>query len=128
MFAKKGIISSSLVTGTVVAGMLILGGCSTANQPESAKTTETPAKVKNVIMMIGDGMGPQQMGLLETYARYAPHSIYHGETTADETPGRRRCAGYVSAQSKGRYRDRLRLLSHSAGIRCLRRLGNDRPG
>ena len=41
---------------------------------------ETP--VKNVILMIGDGMGPGQMGLLEQYARQAPHSIYNGRQTA----------------------------------------------
>ena len=40
------------------------------------------AEIKNVILMIGDGMGPQQVGLLETYANNAPHSIYNGETTA----------------------------------------------
>jgi len=38
--------------------------------------------VKNVILMIGDGMGPGQMGLLEQYARQAPHSIYNGRETA----------------------------------------------
>ncbi|WP_432451868.1 MULTISPECIES: alkaline phosphatase [unclassified Agarivorans] len=40
------------------------------------------AEIKNVILMIGDGMGPQQVGLLELYANNAPHSIYRGETTA----------------------------------------------
>ena len=40
------------------------------------------AEIKNVILMIGDGMGPQQVGLLETYANHAPNSIYQGETTA----------------------------------------------
>ncbi len=30
------------------------------------------AEIKNVIFMIGDGMGPQQVGLLETYANNAP--------------------------------------------------------
>jgi alkaline phosphatase len=38
--------------------------------------------VKNVILMIGDGMGPGQMGLLEQYARQAPNSIYNGRETA----------------------------------------------
>jgi len=33
-------------------------------------------KVKNVILMIGDGMGAQQVGLLEEYARRAPNSTY----------------------------------------------------
>lgn len=40
------------------------------------------AEIKNVILMIGDGMGPQQVGLLETYANQAPNSIYQGRTTA----------------------------------------------
>ncbi|SQH74062.1 protein of unknown function, might belong to Alkaline phosphatase [Shewanella benthica] len=31
--------------------------------------------VKNVILMIGDGMGAQQVGLLEEYARHAPNSM-----------------------------------------------------
>ncbi|WP_354623418.1 alkaline phosphatase [Psychromonas sp. MME2] len=44
---------------------------------------QTP--VKNVIVMIGDGMGPGQMGLLEEYARKAPHSIYKGKNTAIKT-------------------------------------------
>ncbi|MFC1852792.1 alkaline phosphatase [candidate division CSSED10-310 bacterium] len=33
-------------------------------------------KVKNLIIMIGDGMGFQQLGLLNAYVKYAPHSIY----------------------------------------------------
>ncbi|NOH72855.1 alkaline phosphatase [Vibrio pectenicida] len=40
------------------------------------------APIKNVILMIGDGMGPQQVGLLETYANRAPNSIYKGQPTA----------------------------------------------
>lgn len=39
------------------------------------------ADVKNVILMIGDGMGPQQVGLLELYAREAPQSIYKDRST-----------------------------------------------
>ncbi|MBU2895443.1 alkaline phosphatase [Vibrio hepatarius] len=40
------------------------------------------APIKNVILMIGDGMGPQQVGLLETYANRAPNSIYKGQPTS----------------------------------------------
>lgn len=39
-------------------------------------------KIKNLILIIGDGMGPQQVGLLETYAQRAPNSIYKGKPTA----------------------------------------------
>jgi alkaline phosphatase len=38
-------------------------------------TRPTEAKVKNVIMNIGEGMGPQQIGLLLSYARQAPHGV-----------------------------------------------------
>src|SRR5512137_2489275 len=51
--------------------------CSTLDKP---RPTET--KVKNVIMIIGDGMGPQQVGLLLSYARQAPHSVIVNRTTA----------------------------------------------
>ncbi|WP_020407267.1 alkaline phosphatase [Hahella ganghwensis] len=44
--------------------------------------TATAAEIKNVILMIGDGMGPQQVGMLETYAKLAPNSVYAGKPTA----------------------------------------------
>jgi alkaline phosphatase len=52
--------------------------CTTADsvKPQAA------AKVKNIIMVIGDGMGPQQVGLLLSYARQAPHSVIANRTTA----------------------------------------------
>lgn len=53
------------------------GGATHAPAPPAAK-----AKPKSVILMIGDGMGPQQVGLLEAYATRAPHSIYGVKPTA----------------------------------------------
>ncbi len=41
-----------------------------------------PETTKNVIMIIGDGMGPQQVGLLLSYARQAPHSVIANRITA----------------------------------------------
>jgi len=41
-----------------------------------------PSRSKNIILIIGDGMGPQQIGLLEAYARYAPKSVVKNRTTA----------------------------------------------
>src|SRR5690606_11947127 len=55
---------------------LLLLGCSPTHEPAA------PAKVKNIILLIGDGMGPAQFGLLETYARRAPNSIYGERPTA----------------------------------------------
>lgn len=43
-------------------------------QPEEDEPE--PPKLKNVIVMIGDGMGPQHVGLLELYARYAGDDRY----------------------------------------------------
>ncbi|WP_255611536.1 alkaline phosphatase [Marinobacterium arenosum] len=47
-----------------------------------AMPAQAEEKIRNLILMIGDGMGPQQIGLLESYARKAPHSIYQGKPTA----------------------------------------------
>jgi alkaline phosphatase len=47
-------------------------GCSSPPPPE------TEPSVRNVILIIGDGMGYPSAGLLRSYARYAPQSIYRG--------------------------------------------------
>jgi alkaline phosphatase len=44
-----------------------------SSQGVAAKSTGK-SQPKNVILIIGDGMGPQQMGLLFAYARHAPGS------------------------------------------------------
>ena len=65
------------VTGALCATIL-LSGCQVMDrQLADAKKPE----VKNIIMMIGDGMGPQQVGLLQEYATNAPSSIYGDELT-----------------------------------------------
>ncbi|OQY51462.1 MAG: alkaline phosphatase [Desulfobacteraceae bacterium 4572_89] len=43
--------------------------------------SDGPEKPKNVIMIIGDGMGPEQVGLLLTYARQAPDSVIQDKKT-----------------------------------------------
>lgn len=63
----------------VSLSLLTAAGCSQVQTDNVAD--ESPSQVKNVIMMIGDGMGPQQMGLLEDYARNASTSIYKGQST-----------------------------------------------
>ena len=60
-------------------GIVVAVSCSrTQPQAKAPKSENT----KNVIMIIGDGMGPQQMGLLLAYARQAPHSVVKNRTTA----------------------------------------------
>ena len=46
--------------------------------------SQSTVPVKNLILLIGDGMGPQQMGLLTTYANQAPKSKYKDKKTALE--------------------------------------------
>src|SRR5690606_17454674 len=46
----------------------------TAAATAPAKPAAKPAGIRNVIIMIGDGMGPQQVGLLTQYAKYAKGS------------------------------------------------------
>jgi len=56
-----------------------MSGCS---QLQSSQETTETTKAKNVIMIIGDGMGPQQVGLLLSYARQAPNSVIKDRITA----------------------------------------------
>ncbi|MEL6341591.1 MAG: alkaline phosphatase [Myxococcota bacterium] len=54
--------------------LLLLGivGCTGGNPPPVAVAADPPPpKIKNIILMIGDGMGPQQVGLLDLYAQRA---------------------------------------------------------
>ena len=60
---------------------IFLSACNDSSAVTAAPET---TKVKNLILMIGDGMGPQQVGLLEQYAQSAPLSVYNekGNKTA----------------------------------------------
>ena len=56
-----------------------------ADEPVSSRQTEQPAVLaRNVILMIGDGMGPQQMGLLFAYAHHAEGSDFVDRKSALE--------------------------------------------
>lgn len=67
----------SVLSITVVS---LLG--SSSSPLMAATTSSPPGTIKNLILIIGDGMGPQQIGLLEAYARQAPGSVIHTRTTA----------------------------------------------
>lgn len=66
---------------------LAITACTTTPPPSPDATTADPntTPIKNIILVIGDGMGPQQVGLLNDYARRAPNSIYNGRPSALET-------------------------------------------
>jgi alkaline phosphatase len=51
---------------------------------KQVQVSKAAKKPKNVILLIGDGMGPEQLGLLLTYARQAPNSVFmDGKTSFD---------------------------------------------
>ena len=57
----------------------IATGCSTI---QAGKVTPNAGRSKNVILIIGDGMGPEQVGLLLSYARQAPDTVIKERITA----------------------------------------------
>lgn len=61
-----------------------LPGCSPLSwfEPRASAQPHASAKAKNVILIIGDGMGPQQVGLLLSYARQAPRGVLKDRKTA----------------------------------------------
>ncbi|WP_144822685.1 alkaline phosphatase [Marinobacter piscensis] len=65
----------------LLASSLMLAACAPM-QTESQTASAEPEKAKNVIMIIGDGMGPQQVGLLLAYAKQAPNSVIADGYTA----------------------------------------------
>lgn len=59
--------------------LLLLAAC--ASLPPHPSASVEP-RVRNLILVIGDGMGPQQVSLLDLYARRAPQSPYAGRRPA----------------------------------------------
>jgi alkaline phosphatase len=74
MKGKSSALPRAFVFGIAA---LLLTGCSTL-----AEKTPARSAIKNVIIIIGDGMGPQQIGLLLSYARQAPHGVLKNRKTA----------------------------------------------
>ena len=75
-------IKRTLFRASIIASVIAVTGCSqlTGSQPQTIKTPQP--EIKNVILMIGDGMGPQQVGLLEEFAHRAKNSPYQDGKTA----------------------------------------------
>ncbi|MEC4747098.1 hypothetical protein [Methylomicrobium sp. Wu6] len=81
---KSSLLSKAVLLGLAV---LLLLGCSTLTPKSHART-----EIKNAIMIIGDGMGPQQVDLLLSYARQAPHGILREHRHFADLS--RRCIGH----------------------------------
>ena len=75
-------------------------GCEGSSPKGAAPPSSDPVHIRNVIVMIGDGMGPQQLGLLVTYAHHAPRSVYEpmGRKTALERVMESGTLGYVRTE------------------------------
>jgi len=62
--------------------LLLLWASFTGSNSSADKSASSPTKIKNVILVIGDGMGPAQIGLLEAYARQSKNPVIRSRTTA----------------------------------------------
>ena len=60
-------------TGILILVCLIITGCSGLHERTTVK--DHGNQTRNVIMIVGDGMGPEQVGLLLSYARQAPNTV-----------------------------------------------------
>ncbi|ASP40784.1 alkaline phosphatase [Bacterioplanes sanyensis] len=66
-------LSAAMLTSATLAASTLLIACgSDSDSSSDAPAVSQSGQVKNLILMIGDGMGAQQVGLLEEYARRSP--------------------------------------------------------
>lgn len=77
-------LSSAVVSTALTAGLLTACGADSDSNSQADNSAQS-GQIKNIIMMIGDGMGPQQMGLLEEYVNRAPSNPYNGKASALST-------------------------------------------
>ncbi|MBA3484027.1 MAG: alkaline phosphatase [Pirellulales bacterium] len=76
-----------LLWGPIIGGVIATAthGHGEEDSRTSASRGGKPlASIRNVIIMIGDGMGPQEVGLLTQYAKLAANSTVPDRTTAIE--------------------------------------------
>ncbi|QDS97634.1 Alkaline phosphatase 4 precursor [Adhaeretor mobilis] len=77
--------------GTVTQGQSIRGRLGTGEsllfepvRKTSQEQVPEKPRIRNLILLIGDGMGPQQVGLLTQYAHHGKHSPYEDRQAAIE--------------------------------------------
>jgi alkaline phosphatase len=70
------------IFATVTSGSLCRAEVGSASVGDASEATAEG--IRNIILLIGDGMGPQQVGLLTLYARYAESSLAPGRVAAIE--------------------------------------------
>jgi alkaline phosphatase len=74
-------LSSAVLAASLLSAC---GADSSSNSSSKADPAPQSGQIKNIIMMIGDGMGPQQVGLLQDFATHSKTDIYKNRETALE--------------------------------------------
>ncbi len=73
----------------------------TASKPAIDHAGVAKSKIRNVIVIVGDGMGPQQLGLLFAYSHLAPNSVVADRTPAVELLSQDSTIGLVRTEPYG---------------------------
>lgn len=79
------------ILGTLSVALVL--ACAQPRSLAKPGTTCSTGVRPNIILVVGDGLGVQQLGLFEDYARHAPSSIYPGGETALARLARRASLG-----------------------------------
>ena len=74
-------LSSAVLAASLLSACGADSDSNSSAQPDLAPQS---GQIKNIIMMIGDGMGPQQVGLLQDFATHSKTDIYKNRETALE--------------------------------------------
>jgi alkaline phosphatase len=96
-------LGTSQVSLAEDAGRVAVTSVHSTSADSSSASAKPSAKgqPKNVILIIGDGMGPQQMGLLFAYARHAPGSKVPNRVAAMEQMAQEGELGMVRTDPHG---------------------------
>lgn len=70
----------TMITSSLLASTLLFACSIHPNHREPS----THSQIRNVVLMIGDGMGPQQIGLLQDFAQHSTTPVYKNRATALE--------------------------------------------
>ena len=76
-------------------------GSTTRVSPVVSRSSVKASKIRNVIVLIGDGMGPQQLGMLFAYSHLAPNSVVPDRTSAVELLSHGGAIGMVRTEPYG---------------------------
>ncbi len=89
----------------LLSAALLLLQCTSSGSPTppepDMEDQETALELRNIILVIGDGMGPNQVGFLQQYARHAASSPYGDNSTAIENMASEGVTGLAETYAQG---------------------------